>query len=460
MQREEQARTQMGWQEDKSFILGAREYSKNGIRNCPPSNATTNYQSMFRMEGEMSEWRKVIDIYNAPGFDVHQFVFFLALSSPLLKAMNQPGMLTTLISDESGIGKTTLGMVCNSVWGHPREMLSMPHDTINATVNRMGVFNSMSLFLDEFTNKTPEVCSELVYMSTMGRGKNRSTITGVERANNTTWNMNSFATANAALRDKLGSLKASAEGENMRLFEFDMRGTPVIPKAIADVVFPLIQTNFGIAGHFLASWLVENEDKLKDMVERVQRKMDVKFKFTSKERNWSISIACAYTIALVAKQLNIHAFDIDANIEAMVKHITRMRGDVEQSVTHFDALISDFLVENHSYILVVDGLPDSNGLQALPRNRSINKIVARYEPDTGKLFIAAKQLRDYCVQRQFSFNSLVSLANATLGPKRLSAGSGVVAGNTRSVEFDTNTVNIDMGMWHDMEAEVNDTATA
>jgi hypothetical protein len=54
----------------------------------------------------------------------------------------------------------------------------------------------------------------------------------------------------------------------------------------------------------------------------------------------------------------------------------------------------------------------------------------------------------------------VSLANATLGPKRLSAGSGVVAGNTRSVEFDTNTVNIDMGMWHDMEAEVNDTATA
>jgi hypothetical protein len=460
MQREEQARTQMGWQEDKSFILGAREYSKNGIRNCPPSNATTNYQSMFRMEGEMSEWRKVIDIYNAPGFDVHQFVFFLALSSPLLKAMNQPGMLTTLISDESGIGKTTLGMVCNSVWGHPREMLSMPHDTINATVNRMGVFNSMSLFLDEFTNKTPEVCSELVYMSTMGRGKNRSTITGVERANNTTWNMNSFATANAALRDKLGSLKASAEGENMRLFEFDMRGTPVIPKAIADVTFPLIQTNFGIAGHFLASWLVENEDKLKDMVERVQRKMDVKFKFTSKERNWSISIACAYTIALVAKQLNIHNFDIDANIEAMVKHITRMRGDVEQSVTHFDALISDFLVENHSYILVVDGLPDSNGLQAMPRNRSINKIVARYEPDTGKLFIAAKQLRDYCVQRQFSFNSLVSLANATLGPKRLSAGSGVVAGNTRSVEFDTNTVNIDMGMWHDMEAEVNDTATA
>jgi hypothetical protein len=365
-----------------------------------------------------------------------------------------------LISDESGIGKTTLGMLCNSVWGHPREMLSMPHDTINATVNRMGVFNSVSLFLDEFTNKSPEVCSDIVYMSTMGRGKNRSTITGVERVNNTSWNLNSFATANAALRDKLGSLKASAEGENMRLFEFDMRGTPVIPKDIADTIFPLMQTNFGLAGHFMASWLVENVDSLKTMVERVQRNMDLKFKFTSKERNWSMSVACAYTIAYVAKELGIHDFPIQANIDEMVKQITRMRGEVEQSITHFDALISDFLVENHSYILVVDGLPDANGLMAPPRNRSINKILARYEPDTGKLYVASKALRDYCVQRQFSFNSLITISGAKLGNRRLAAGSGVVSGNTRTVEFDTTSVNIDVSMWHDMEAEVDDTATA
>lgn len=453
MHNEEKARTQMGWQEDGTFVVGSREYSKNGIRNCPPSNATSNYQAMFRMEGEMSEWRKVVDIYNAPGFEVHQFIFYMALSSPLLKAMNHPGMLTTLISDESGIGKTTLGMLCNSVWGHPREMLSMPHDTINATVNRMGVFNSVSLFLDEFTNKSPEVCSDIVYMSTMGRGKNRSTITGVERVNNTTWNLNSFATANAALRDKLGSLKASAEGENMRLFEFDMRGTPVIPKEIADNTFPLMQNNFGLAGHFLASWLVENVDNLRPMVERVQRNMDLKFKFTSKERNWSMSVACAYTLAYVAKELGIHNFPIQDNIEAMVKQISRMRGEVEQSITHFDALISDFLVENHSYILVVDGLPDANGLMSPPRNRSINKIVARYEPDTGKLFVASKALRDYCVNRQFSFNSLISISGAKLGNRRLAAGSGVVSGNTRTVEFDTNAVNIDVSMWHDMEAE-------
>ncbi|WP_413777087.1 DUF927 domain-containing protein, partial [Streptococcus pneumoniae] len=38
--KEEQARTQMGWQADGSFVIGNREYTKTGIRNCPPSNAT------------------------------------------------------------------------------------------------------------------------------------------------------------------------------------------------------------------------------------------------------------------------------------------------------------------------------------------------------------------------------------------------------------------------------------
>lgn len=452
MQREEKARTQMGWQDDNTFVLGAREYSKTGIRHCPPSNSTVNYQAMFSMAGEMSQWRKVIDIYDQPGFDVHKFVFFLAISSPLLKHIDQVGMLTTLISDESGIGKTTLGMVCNSVWGHPKDMLSMPHDTVNATVNRMGVFNSVSLFLDEFTNKAPDVVSELVYMSTMGRGKNRSTITGVERVNTTTWNMNSFATANAALRDKIATLKASAEGENMRLFEFDMRGTPVLPKAVADEIFPIMHTNYGVAGHLLAAWLVDNVDKLEGMVRQVQRKMDVKFRFTSKERNWSISIACAYTMAYIAKELGIHGWDVGNNVEAMVKHVERMRQDVKQSVTTYDALIAEFLTENHSYILVIDGLPDANGLFAPAKNRVINKIVARYEPDTGKLYIASKAIREYCVTRQFSFTSLLALSGAKLETRRMSSGAGVISATTRVVEFDTSVAGIDMSMWHDLQA--------
>jgi hypothetical protein len=62
-------------------------------------------------------------------------------------------------------------------------------------------------------------------------------------------------------------------------------------------------------------------------------------------------------------------------------------------------------------------------------------------------------MRDYCVTRQFSFNSLITWSGGALVHKRLSTGTGVIAGVTRAIEFDTNTVGIDMAMWHDKEPD-------
>lgn len=454
MQKEEKARTQMGWQEDGSFVVGNREYSKSGIRHCPPSNATMNYQHMFRMEGSMTQWRKLIDIYNAPGFEIHQFIFFLSLSSPVFKFIHQPGMLTAMISDESGVGKTTLSKVCNSVWGHPDEMMSMPHDTINATVNRMGVFNNISLFIDEFTNKSAEVCSDIVYMSTHGRGKERmSSSANVERINNTRWNLAAFVTANAALRDKLSSLKASTEGENMRLFEFDMRGTPVLDKEVADAIFPLMQDNYGVAGHIYASWLVQNTANLESMAKQVQRDLDKRFKFTNKERIWSASFGAAFAMAYVTKELGLHDFNINHTIAVMVEKMRSMREEVQSSVTLYDALLADFMTDHHSNILVIDGLADINGLKSPPKNKVSGKIFARYEPDTGKLYISATSMREYCTKRQFTYNSFIKLSGAVPVTCRLAANSGVVSAPSSALMFDTNAVGLDMTMWHDIKEE-------
>lgn len=454
MQKEEKARTQMGWQDDNSFVLGNREYSKSGIRHCPPSNATMNYQHMFRMEGDMTTWRKVVDLYKAPGFEVHQFIFFLSLSAPMFKHISQPGMMTAMVSDESGLGKTTLSKVCNSVWGHPDEMLSMPHDTLNAVVNRMGVFNSIPLFIDEFTNKAPEVCSDITYMALHGRGKERmASSANVERINNTKWSLPAFVTANAALRDKLSSLKASTEGENMRLFEFDMRGTPVITKEVADSTFPLMNSNHGVAGHIWASWLVQNTDKLEAMTKQVQRDLDKRFGFTHKERNWSACFGAAFATAYITKELNIHDFDIANTINKMMDIMSRMRNEVKESVTHFDAFLADFLTEHHNNILVIDGLPDINGLKSPPKNRISGAVVARYEPDTSKLYISSTTLREYCARKQFTFNSLKQLAGAITTTCRLTAGTGVASAPSSALLFDIKAVGLDMSVWVDKEED-------
>jgi len=454
MQKEEKARTQMGWQEDGTFVLGNREYSKSGIRNCPPSNASMNYQAMFTMSGSLAEWRDVMDVYKQPGFELHQFLYFFMTSSPLLKFMDQPGMMASMISDESGIGKSTLGQVCNSLWGQPIKMTSMPHDTINAVVNRMGVFNNLGLYIDEFTNKTAEVCSDIIYMSGHGRGKERlSSSANVERVNNTTWSQNTMVSANASLTDKVSSLKASSEGENMRIFEFDMRGTPVLDKAFADEKFAKLKDNFGVGGHIYAAWLVDNEAQISGIVNDTRKRLDKKFNFTSKERKWSAAIAAAYANAAIQRELGLHDFDINHNIDYMTMKIKELRYNVKENITKHDAFLADFLTENHSNILVIDAKPDANGLLSTPKNRTINKIIARYEPDTEKLYISVSVIKDYCTKKQFSYQSLVQLTNAKSATKRMAGGTGVVAAPVRVLEFDTGSMNLDMAIWHDAEAD-------
>lgn len=447
MQKEEKARSQMGWQDDNAFVIGNRDYTKNGIRHCPPSSATQNYQHMFRMEGDLSTWRKIVDLYDRPTYELHQFVFFFMLSSPLLKQINQPGMMVSLISDESGLGKSTLGKLCNSVWGHPEEMTSMPHDTVNAVVNRMGVFNNIGIYIDELTNKAPELISDVIYMSDHGRGKERmAASSNIERVNNTRWAQNTMATANASMRDKVSSLKASNEGENMRLFEFDLRGIELIDKELADETFSLMKYNYGVAGHIWASWLVENVGQIKTLVNTMQRKLDVKFGFSTKERKWSAGVAAAYATAYITKQLGLHNFNIEQNIEAMVSRIIVMRVEVIEGITTHEALVSDYLAEFHSTVLVINGLPDKNGLMSAPMNKNISRITARYEPDTNKLWVSAKNLRDYCVKRQCSYQSVRTTVGAKLTTKRLSSGSGVVAGPINALEIDVTAAGLDMSV--------------
>lgn len=451
MQKEEKARNQMGWQDDGTFVVGDREYSKDGIRNCPPSDATSNYQHMFRVQGELAEWRKVLDVYNAPGFEIHQFMFFLAMSSPFLFKVDQTGVLSNLISDESGVGKTTLSRLLNSIWGHPQEMMSMPHDTVNAVAHRMGVFNSITLCIDEITNKDSKECSALAYMGTHGRGKERMEgSANKERVNTTRWWSNTVTNSNASVRDKISVIKASSEGENMRLFEFDMRGTPVLEKDYADKVFRLMNSNYGVVGHIWASWLVANASAIKPLVEQAQAKLDKRFKFTNKERIWSTAVGCVYAAAWITRELGIHDIDIANNIEVMAKRMGMMRVEVQGCVTDHKDLLSDFLTENHGDILVINDNPDSMGFQSPPQNRNINRIMGRYEPDTGKLFISSNTLRAYCAKRQFTLNSLLLLTNGvTIPNKRLASGTGVVSGGCRAIMFDTHAIGMDMGIWHD-----------
>ena len=218
-------RTQFGWADkDTKFIVGEQEISAEKVSYSPPSTATGSLAEWLKPTGDYDAWKKTIKTYDQPGFEPHAFGFFTAFGAPLLKHLNLKGAIINLINNTSGTGKSTVLKMCNSVWGHPEELMLQWKDTMNSMIHRLGVMNNLPVTIDEITKLSGDHFSDLAYSISQGRGKNRmKQHENAERINSTKWGTMALTSSNASFYDKLSSLKATPDGEFMRLLEYRIR---------------------------------------------------------------------------------------------------------------------------------------------------------------------------------------------------------------------------------------------
>jgi hypothetical protein len=129
-------------------------------------------------------------------------------------------------------------------------------------------------------------------------------------------------------------------------------------------------------------------------------------------------------------------------ITYLMKFIATSRTAVKSESSTHGELLGEFLASNHGNVLVINGLRDAQGLLSPQSNRNINRIVARYEPDTKRLIVVISDLKKYCVEKQLSYEGLKVLA-VKCGSMRLTTGTGVVAGGIKCLEFDAKALEMD-----------------
>jgi hypothetical protein len=430
-------RNQFGWTDDNSkFILGDQEISATKVSYSPPSASTGTISEFLKPTGNYAEWQKVIQIYNQPGFEPHAFAFFTAFGAPLLKHLNLKGAIINLINNTSGTGKSTILKACNSVWGHPEELMMQWKDTINSIIHRMGVLNNLPATIDEITKLSGDTFSDLAYSLSQGRGKNRmKQHDNAERVNHTKWATIALCSSNASFYDKLSSLKSTPDGEFMRLLEYKIDLTNNLTKEEADAIFSKLYGNYGHAGVEYAKYLVSDLEEAVDLVMQVQQRLDKAVGLTSRERFWSAVIACNIAGALIAKDLKIIDFDVKRVYDWIVKEVAIMRNEVRAPSASQSSVINEFINEHRASVLVINNEVDSrSGMEQLPIvEPKFNDLFIRIEPDTKKMFINAKQLRAYCSEQQITLKEILKgleADKAYLGhtKKRLSKGTKVASG--------------------------------
>jgi uncharacterized protein YuzE len=441
-------RTQFGWVDgDSKFILGDREITKDGIFYSPPSTATKEDSALIYPKGDFEKWKEVFNMYSLPGMEPHAFAALTAFGSPLLKFTGLSGAIINVIHQRSGSGKSTALYMCNSVYGEPQKLASIWKDTFNAKMHRLGVMNNLPNTIDEITNTTPMEFSDLSYSISQGRGKNRVKSQSNEmRVNNTSWQGITLSSANASFYEKLGAAKNSPDGESMRLLEYSIAPNDVIDVALGKQMFDhQLRENFGHAGDIYAQWLVNNLESAKDLIAKVQARIDKKVQFTSRERFWSAVAACNIAGGLIAKSIGLHDYDMAAVYDWLVGMLSEMREDIKPPQSNPTLILGEFINSHMNNALVVNGEVDArSNLEAMPLLEPRAELLVRYEPDTKHLYIAAKQFKDFCVEQQINYKGVLKELEVTnvfieATNKRMAKGMKVVSPAVRVLKFDAST---------------------
>ena len=437
-------RMQYGWADKNSkFVIGDQEITAEGIRYSPPSSMTSALSEYMQPVGTLDEWKKIANVYNRPSMEPHAFGFFTAFGSPLLTHLNLKGAVINLVNNVSGTGKTTVAKVMHSVYGHPEEQMLIAKDTINVKLHRMGVMGNLPISCDEITNVEAEHFSDFVYAVSQGRARNRmKSQSNEERLNTSKWSLLCVCTSNASFYDKLASLKSTPDGELMRLIEFQIPVNSVMNKVEADEIFSQLDNNYGHAGRIYLQWLVSNLEEAIDMVKQIQIVIDKKVKFSGRERFWSGVAACNIAGAMIAKKLGLIDIDIKRVFEWMVVEFSKMRHEIKAPPTNQASTIGEFLNEFRGSILVINDAADKrSGMSQLPVVEPKFDLLARIEPDTKKLFISAKHLRQFCTKNQITLKDVLNTLAAEgiyekTVKKRMAKGTKIEGLPTDAFMFD------------------------
>ena len=437
-------RMQYGWADKNSkFVVGDQEITAEGIKYSPPSSMTSALSEYMQPVGTLDEWKKIANVYNRPSMEPHAFGFFTAFGSPLLTHLNLKGAVINLVNNVSGTGKTTVAKVMHSVYGHPEEQMLIAKDTINVKLHRMGVMGNLPISCDEITNVEAEHFSDFVYAVSQGRARNRmKSQSNEERLNTSKWSLLCVCTSNASFYDKLASLKSTPDGELMRLIEFQIPVNSVMNKVEADEIFSQLDNNYGHAGRIYLQWLVSNLEEAIDMVKQIQVVIDKKVKFSGRERFWSGVAACNIAGAMIAKKLGLIDIDIKRVFEWMVVEFSKMRHEIKAPPTNQASTIGEFLNEFRGSILVINDAADKrSGMAQLPIVEPKFDLLARIEPDTKKLFISAKHLRQFCTKNQITLKDVLNTLAAEgiyekTVKKRMAKGTKIEGLPTDAFMFD------------------------
>ena len=426
----DEAHRQFGWVDDdmEEFVLGDKLITGAGISYNPPSSKTAGLIDSFEPKGSREKNIELLNFYNKKGWELHQYIVGVGFGSPLM-ALTGLNSMAVHLHGGSGVGKTTAEMACLSLWGNPEELMNAKDDTHNARMNRGEIMHSLPLVSDEMTNVTSREMSEYVYQISGGRQKNRLASNGnIERTRGKPWQLLAISSGNTSAWEILSRDKAMPKAEMQRLFEIQVKKLVNVVGQNVDTsdLFKELKKNYGWIGPEYTQWVINNKEEAKRTVESVKRRIDVAAGLGPENRFWSNGNAVILAGLIIANKLGFVRYDVGAVYRWVVKELIIRNNFVNDIGASVSQTLNNYLSENYNNMLKIESTQDLRGSndssldQLVPVSASPRGfLVARYEPDTKLLFLRIKPFREWCIDQQINYASLVDDLKDKLNAKRI-----------------------------------------
>jgi hypothetical protein len=451
------AKTQFGWSDNsfRSYVLGEREIFANEIGYNPPSSKTSMFFSALKPKGTLEGWIKQAEFYNRSGLEPYQYVICHALAAPLMRFTPIHAAIFDFYSDGTGHGKSTTQKFALTIYGDPDRLIVGPKDTLNARMNRLEVMKDVNVQFDEFTEFPAEDVSELIYGLTDGRQKARlRSSSNDERYRGEPWHTTVCASSNHSMLAKVYSIKSNPRAEVQRVLRYHVQPYNFTDKLETDIFAREVGMHTGHAIVPFVQKIMSDPATAKQLVETIQRRIDIACGLTMQNRFWSVQGAVTMAALVLARDLGLLFYDTTKLFNWTVQLINDNKINDRESIISIEALINDFVNENYGNILWIKSTDDArtsnnSGLDklVLPEMQPKITLAARYETDTKKLYIPFSTLKTWCGKRRLNFDSVLLELKEKMGAykknMRLSKGTKLVLPPTLAIVINFSAVGLE-----------------
>jgi hypothetical protein len=155
---------------------------------------------------------------------------------------------------------------------------------------------------------------------------------------------------------------------------------------------------------------------------------------------------------MIAQRLGLHDFDMQAIYAWLKTMLSEVKEEVKAPAVSLSSTIGEYINNHIDGVLVVNGSIDARlPLAPAPILEPRGELLIRYEPDTKRMYLTVGKFKEYCVERQVNYKSLLAQLK-TQGifldfiNKRMSKGMRIVSPAVRVIELDTSAgdfINVD-----------------